>query len=185
MLQSFLDTDLGNAEYALINDQTHFEEVWSVMQPKLKKYADGFLEGLSAYNGISLPQNAFAMYLKELIAKNDELHDKYHELFDLELMEEEYAEETETFKSSILAYKCDIIRYTLNSKSEALKEWKIKYRCCKSQALFDTFFNMVSFAEEYDSEMTEAAMDALDEIADCRLSEMGGDGACYQSGVVG
>jgi predicted CopG family antitoxin len=185
MQQSCLDTDVGKTEFTLLSDQDHLEKVWTVMQPLVAKYCDDFLNSVSHYNELSSPQDSFSAFLQDLIKKNDGLHDIYHELFNMDVMEEEYAEDVETFKTNILKKDCDVIRKTLQSRSEALKEWKSKFYGCKSQTLYDTFYNMMEFAAEYDSEMDEEAMQALDTIPDCRLSEMEGEGACYKTGVVG
>ena len=61
-------------------------------------------------------QDNFTAFLKELIEKNDKLCDKYHEIFDLDIMEEkEYAEDVEGFKSAVLKKDCDVIRKTLQA----------------------------------------------------------------------
>lgn len=184
MQQSQLDTDIGHAEYALIKNQEHINEVWSVMEPITNSFIDGYLEGISHEVKGASPESKYSVFLQGLIDKNDVLHDKYHDIFDLEVMEDEYAEDTEGFKSTILKKDCDVIRKTLQSRSEALKDWKSKFYGCKSQVLYDTFYNMMSFAKEYDEEMDEEAMLNLDSVADCRLVEMEED-ACYKSGVLG
>jgi hypothetical protein len=117
------------------------------------------------------------------ISDNDKLHDKYHSIFDMDAMEE-YAEDTEGFKSAVLKKECDVIRKTLSSRTEALKEWKSKFYGCKSQALYDTFYNMITFAADYVEEMDEEAMLALDTVDECGLAEMEED-ACYKAGVLG
>ena len=33
MIQSFLDTDIGNKEFELLTDQTHMDKVWEIMKP--------------------------------------------------------------------------------------------------------------------------------------------------------
>ena len=184
MQQSFLDTDTGNAEFKLLRDQTHIDYVWSVMEPIVNRYIDGYLEGLSHFKEFATPQTCFSAFLQDLISKNDSLHDKYHALFAMDVMEDEYAEDVEGFKNAILKKDCDVIRKTLQSKTEALKDWKAKFYSCKSQALYDTFYNMMTFAEEYDQMMDEDAMQELDTVADCGLVEMEED-ACYQTGVLG
>ena len=184
MQQSYLDTDVGKAEFKLIKDHEHFELVWTVMEPIVRRYAEGFIDGISSVMPTGSPQNSCSMFIQNLILQNDQLHDKYHELFSLDVMEDEYAEDTEGFKSTILRKECDVIRKTLQSKSETLNEWKSRFYSCKSQKLYDTFYNMMDFAADYDMSMDEKAMQALDVIDDCRLSEMEDD-ACYQSGVLG
>ena len=119
-----------------------------------------------------------------MIKKNEKLHDKYHEIFDTVVMEEEYADDTQGFKSTILKKEVDVIKNTLNSKSETLNEWKGKFYRCNDQILYDTFYNMMEFASDYDKKMNEEIMEELEEIEECKLSEME-DNSCYQSGVIG
>lgn len=38
MQQSYLDTDIGRAEFKLIKDQDHFEAVWKVILASIDKY---------------------------------------------------------------------------------------------------------------------------------------------------
>ena len=184
MQQSYLDTNISDAEFALFEDQGHLEKVWGLMQPILSKYVGEYLTMISRQEGCKTPQESLTKKIKQLIDENETLHDKYHELFDLELFEEEYGEDTESFKNQTLRKECDVIRKTLLSQSEVLKEWKGKFNTCKSQTIYDTFYNMMSFAEEYDAEMDEDAMSELDDIGDCKLSQMQED-ACYQTGVLG
>lgn len=183
MQQSYLDTDIGKAEFKLLRDQDHVDYVWSVMEPILNGYIDGFLDGIAYSNGQASPQDNFTAFLKKQISDNDKLHDKYHSIFDMDAMEE-YAEDTEGFKSAVLKKECDVIRKTLSSRTEALKEWKSKFYGCKSQALYDTFYNMITFAADYVEEMDEEAMIALDTVDECGLAEMEED-ACYKAGVLG
>lgn len=184
MLQSYLDSAIGEAEFQLLRNQEHVDEVWDVMVPIANHYIDGYLEGISHAKDMLSPQDNFSAFLQDLISKNDKLHDKYHEVFSLDVMEEEYAEDTEGFKSAILKKECEVIRKTLQSKTEALKEWKSKFYGCKSQSLYDTFYNMITFAAEYNDEMDEEAMCNLDTVSDCGLAEMEED-SCYQAGVLG
>ncbi len=183
MQQSYLDTDIGKAEFKLLRDQDHVDYVWSVMEPILNGYIDVFLDGIAYSNGQASPQDNFTAFLKKQISDNDKLHDKYHSIFDMDAMEE-YAEDTEGFKSAVLKKECDVIRKTLSSRTEALKEWKSKFYGCKSQALYDTFYNMITFAADYVEEMDEEAMLALDTVDECGLAEMEED-ACYKAGVLG
>lgn len=184
MQQSYLDTNIGDKEFDMLRNQEHVDEVWAVMKPIVEKYVDGYLDGIARYKDGSSPQDNLSTFLQELISKNDKLHDKYHEVFDMDVMEGEYAEDTEGFKSAVLKTDVDVIRKTLQSKSEALKEWKQKFFAAKSQSLYDTFYNMISFAADYEQDMDEDAMNALDKVEDCGLAEMEED-ACYKSGVLG
>ena len=184
MISSQIDSSIGEREFELLSDQDHMEEVWEVMQPRLEQYSNDYLEGVSHYKELRTTGDSFSALLAEMIKKNDKLHDKYFDIFDMELMEEEYAEDTEGFKSVTLKKDCDVIQKALHSKSEAMGEWKKKFYGCKSQQLYDTFYNMMSFAAEYDEEMDEETLSKVDSICDTGLAEMSED-ACYQSGVLG
>ena len=184
MISSMIDSNVGKKEFELLSDQEHMEAVWRVMQPKLERYANEYLEGVSHYQDLRTPGDSFSAFLNEMIKKNDKLHDKYFQIFDMDLMEEEYSEDTEGFKAVTLKKECDVIRKTLQSKSEYLTEWKRKFYGCKSQQIYDTFYNMMSFAQDYDSDMDEAALADVDTIEDIGFAQMSED-ACYQSGVLG
>ena len=184
MISSMIDSNVGKKEFELLSDQEHMEAVWRVMQPKLERYANEYLEGVSHYKDLRTPGDSFSAFLNEMIKKNDKLHDKYFQIFDMDLMEEEYSEDTEGFKAVTLKKECDVIRKTLQSKSESLTEWKRKFYGCKSQQIYDTFYNMMSFAQDYDSDMDEAALADVDTIEDIGFAQMSED-ACYQSGVLG
>ena len=166
MISSQIDSTIGKKEFELLSDQEHMEEVWEVMQPRLEKYANNYLEGVSHYKDLPSPGDSFSALLAEMIRKNDKAHDKYFEIFDMELMEEEYAEDTEGFKAVTLKKDCDVIRKALQSTSETLGEWKKKFFGCKSQQLYDTFYNMLNFAIEYDEEMDEDSLAEVDTIDD-------------------
>lgn len=184
MIHSLIDTPTGEKEFELLRDQEHLDKVWLIMQPKVEEYVDGYLEGVSHYQDMPSIQDSFSAFLNAMIKKNDKLHEKYLDMFDIDLMEEEYSEDTQGFKDVILKKECDVIRKTLQSKSESLNEWKKKFFGCKSQKLYDTFYNMMCFAQDYCEDMDEEAMAELDSIDDCALRDMEED-ACYKSGVLG
>ncbi|MDO4765093.1 MAG: hypothetical protein Q4A29_03465 [Eubacteriales bacterium] len=184
MISSQIDSSIGEIEFELLSDQEHMEEVWAVMQPRLEEYVNDYLEGISHYKDLATPGDSFLALLAEMIRKNDKVQDRYFEIFDMELMEDEYSEDTEGFKAVTLKKECDIIRKTLQSKSEALGEWKKKFHGCKSQQLYDTFYNMLTFAVEYDEEMDEDTLAEVDTIEEIGFAQMSED-ACYQSGVLG
>jgi len=184
MIHSQVDTSIGDKEFALLTDQDHMDKVWEIMIKNVQSYIDDYLEGVSHAFDKVIPAEGYAAFLNELIKKNDKTHDKYHELFDLEVMEEEYSEDTDGFKNAVLKKDCDVIRHTLQSKSETLNDWKAKFYGAKSQQLYDTFYNMMCFADEYDGEMTEELIASIDSIEEIGLAEMEED-ECYKSGVLG
>lgn len=184
MQHSQVDTPTWKKELELLVEQDHMNKVWSVMLPNVQSYIDDYLEGVSHAFEKTTPTEAYAAFLAELIKKNDKTHDKYHDIFDLNVMDEEYSEDTDGFKNAVLKKDCDVIRHTLQSRSESLNEWKGKFYGAKSQQLYDTFYNMMCFASEYNDSMTEDVMTSIDEIDETGLAEMEED-ECYKSGVLG
>ena len=66
MQQSYLDTDIGKAEFKLLRDQDHVDYVWSVMEPIVNNYIDGFLDGIVYASDLPSPQDSFTAFLKKL-----------------------------------------------------------------------------------------------------------------------
>lgn len=184
MIHSLTDSELGQREFELLVDQDHMEKVWAVILPTLQKHIDGYLSEVAKYGNGRSPSECCGVFMKDLIRQNDKSHDKNHKIFDLSIMEEEYSEDTQSFKDIALKKDCDVIRSALKSQSEALNEWKGKFRNCKSQTLFDAFYNILTFAAEYDKEMDEGTLSAVDTIDDMGLQQMEEDN-CYISGVLG
>lgn len=183
MIHSMIDTSVGETEFQLLKDQDHLEKVWQVMLPNVNRYIDNYLDGVSRAFFKPTPKECYQAFLVKLIKKNDKTHDKYHVLFNLPLMDE-YSGDTDTFKDAVLKKDCDVISHALRSRSETLNDWKAKFYNSKSQQLYDAFYNMMYFAQEYNKEMTEIVMLKLDNIDDSGLAQMQED-ECYKSGVLG
>lgn len=188
MRLSARDSREWKTEFKTISDQRHIDQVWSVMKPRVNEYANRYFADRMHEGGLIQPEQAVVLHVKKLIMANDDYQETYRELFDPDLMEE-YGEDTEGFKSVVLKKKCPVIVRTLGSPVDDLKEWKSKFYGCKSQRIYDAFLNMMEFAADYDSKMDEEAMRALNQVRDCRLSEMEDDesefGNCYLTGVLG
>ncbi len=184
MIRSMMDNDIWNEELVLMESQDHFEDVWQAMQENLEKYGTRYIKTLSTLSDKSVRGDLVALNLRLIIDDNRKLHDKYHNIFDLDLFEEEYFEDPEGFKSTTLRKDCEAIRVTLNSRSEVLVDWQRNFNRSKAKELLDTFYNIVSFADEYNTSMDEdkiAKIDSIDEVGFAQMSEE----ACYQSGVLG
>ncbi len=174
MLRSQIDTEIGTEEYDLMVDQDHFEKVWAVINTRLNDYVPQYLDEFN--------HNFAALKIKNIINNHEELKKKYIDIFTPELMEE-YEEDLDGFKGSILSKKCQVILRTLNSKSEALADWKRNYIRTPAQKLYDTFYNMIQYAEEYNMQ-GEDVIDSMNSIEDIGFSNMQ-DNACYLQAVIG
>lgn len=184
MFQSMTDGSIWEKEFALLVDQEHFEKVWGIMLPNVEQYADSFLTSISNFGNQGVMEYAYSAFVQELIEKNDKRSEKYHDIFDLDLFEDEYEMDKDDFKNTTLKKECDVINKTLQSKAEALNEWKKKFHASPSQKIFDTCYNFISFGADYNEEMDEERMSQIETIVDTGLEEMN-EAACYQSGVFG
>ena len=68
----------------------------------------------------------------------------------------------------------------MQSKAEALNEWKKKFYASPSQKIFDTCYNFISFGADYNEEMDEERMSQIETIVDTGLEEMN-EAACYRN----
>ena len=184
MVQSMTSGPIADKEFALLVDQDHFEKVWGLMTPKLQQYADDFLTSVSNFGNQGVMEYAYSAFVKELIEKNEKRCDKYHDIFDLSLFEDEYAMDLDDFKNTTLKKECDVINKTLQSKAEALNDWKKKFYGSPSQKVFDTCYNFITFGNDYYEEMDEERVAGIKTIEDTGLGQMD-DNACYQTGVFG
>ncbi len=184
MLQSMTYGEIADKEFKLLVDQEHFEKVWDIMLPKLEEYAEAFLTSVSSFGNQGVMEYCYSSFVKELIEKNEKRSDKYHDIFELSLFEDEYAIDMDDFKNTTLKKECDVINKTLQSKAEALNDWKKKFYGSPSQKVFDTCYNFITFGNDYNSEMDEDRMSKINTIDDNGLAQMEED-ACYQTGVFG
>ena len=183
MIHSFIDTDIWEDEFEQIWDQEHFDKMFKVMEPTISKYMVSYFDEIAFSNGSLKPANNASLLVKKLINENSKMHDKYMKIFAPDLMEE-YQDDVDGFKGSILSKECPVIFHTLHSKAEALNDWKIEYKLTKPQELYDTFYNMMDFAFEYNEEFSEAEFNKINTIEDNKLTGLIDD-SCYLRGVIG
>ena len=178
-----MDTDTWEKEFRLTRDQDHFEVVWTNILKHLSQYVSKYLDEIAQKNPSMKPENNLSVYISQLLENHDNTHVKYAGIFEPGLMDE-YADDVDGFKGTILSKNCLVIQKTLNSKSDALNDWKKSYRIAPPQKLFDTFYNMISYAEDYNAAMSEEKIKCIDSIAGNELLNLEVD-ACYYTGVVG
>ena len=115
MFQSMTDGPIWEKEFALLVDQEHFEKVWGIMLPNVEQYADSFLTSISNFGNQGVMEYAYSAFVQELIEKNDKRSEKYHDIFDLDLFEDEYEMDKDDFKNTTLKKECDVINKTLQT----------------------------------------------------------------------
>lgn len=183
MIHSYMDNEIWEEEFELMVDQDHFDRMWSSVCSKLPQYITSYLDYFSRTNPSFKPEANISLYINQLINEHKKTKDKYWSIFKQNLMDD-YQEDVDGFKGDVLSKRCMVIQRTLNSKTEALKDWKIAYKLAKSQELYDTFYNMFSFAADYDNDMSEDEIENIATIEEIGLSQMRED-ACYLQGVIG
>ena len=183
MLQSLLETEIAKQESILMSSQEHFEEVWRSILPSISSYIDRFIDDIiytnPSYNG----KANFALFRTKIVNLHGITGDKYSNIFSDENMEE-YEQDIDSFKSIALKKECDVIRNSLNSKSESLNDWKAAFYRTKAQVMYDTLRNILDYARLYNSDMTEdrlSKIDTIDEIGFRKMDESG----CYLQAVFG
>jgi len=178
-----MDSPEWEKEFEMMRSQEHFEVVWDIMQPHLQKLSESFLESICYKSSYKSRNENYQDFINNAIDSNEMLNTKYHELFSSQSMDD-YEYDIDGFKNSILKRETDIINKTLNSPMEVLKDWKRDFKLAKARELFDTFYNMMVFADDYNKNMTEDNMAAINTIDDNRLIEMG-ESAVFQRRVIG
>ena len=183
MLLSSIDSPEWEREFELMLSQEHFEDVWNIMQLQLFTLSESFLEDICTQSSYKSRKENYQDYISSVIDSNDKLHTKYHELLSSQSMDD-YEYDIDGFKNSILKREIDILNKSLNSKMEVLKDWKRDFKLAKARELYDTFYNMMAFSAEYNTNMTEDNFKNIENIKDNRLFEMG-ESAVFQRRVIG
>ncbi|HCS74060.1 MAG TPA: hypothetical protein DIW17_09310 [Clostridiales bacterium] len=183
MIHSMMDSEIWKREFELMVDQEHFEKVWDIINTSFNESVDSYLDNIVYTNPAIKPKDTLSLYIKKLIDEHSKGQEKNAELFHSDNMAE-YQYDMDGFKGDTLSKKCPAIRVALMSRVEALKDWRIAFKVVSPQKLYDTFYNMISFAEEYKDTMTEDVIEKINTIDDNGLIQLAED-FCYLTGVIG
>ena len=183
MLQSLRDTELGHQEWELMSSQEHFEEVWNIMLPSISKCIDQFIDDIIHSNPTYNSKANYSLFKAKITDSHDTVAFKYQSVFSDDNMEE-YEQDVDSFKGIALKKECDVIRNSLNSKSESLNDWKRAFFKTKAQLMYDTFRNILDYAKSYDKNTSEERLNAIDTIDAIGFSSMD-EAGCYLPAVFG
>ena len=64
VIQSMISKQMADKEFALLEDQDHFETVWSIMLPNVEKYVDNFLVSVSNFGNMGVMDYASSTFVK-------------------------------------------------------------------------------------------------------------------------
>lgn len=183
MQQSLLDTEIWQQELELMSSQEHFEEVWQFILPSVSNNIDQFIEDIIQSNPSFGSTINYRLFKAKLIDSHGITASKYGAIFSDDNMEE-YEQDVDSFKSIALKKECDVIRNSLNSKSESLNEWKKAFFRAKAQEMYDTFRNILDYTKSYDKTITEESLSMINTIDEIGFKDMD-EAGCYLPSVFG
>lgn len=166
MLKSWV-SDPEKAEFEAIREPEHMAAVWEDIRKSFPKYfaslvkprvAEGedLLEQLKANAAFRVrapkkpkapPKPDFSA-LSNAVTTYEREAEHYREFFDPERLAEFREDDPDAFKTE-LSKKCPVIRQTLMSPLEDLKEWKYKYKAAKSATLLAAFDHLRALGDGY------------------------------------
>ena len=156
-------------------DTAHVAEVLSALEKNFAGYFDNFVDSDAAKN--------FGRIISTAVEDFDRDRDAYRKIFDAKFLEE-YEDDPNAFKSDVLKNKCPVIRKTLQSRMDELKQYKISFRLADANELFEKITNICAFGREYFSRYDAATYENAKTYSDLGMEILDEDD-CSLSGVIG
>lgn len=118
-------------------------------EEEIKKLAEKFgVENVKVKKNIDITKN-FKNILVESVEDFEKDRKKYKAIFDEESLEE-YEDDPQYFKSTVLKNECPIIHSTIhNKRAKELDKYRYEFSIAKSQELLSVVSNLYNFAEQY------------------------------------
>lgn len=167
---------------AVSYEHKHVEKVLETIKIKLSEYFNDFIileagYGVSEQDVQKIAEKLGVQKVKskkkaDIAKKFDNIiveasedfekdRDKYIVIFDQEALEE-YEDDPQYFKSTVLKKECPIIHHTLFSRAKELEKYKRDFNISDSNKLLTVVSNLSNFAEEYYNNFYDE--DAYDQI---------------------
>lgn len=156
-------------------EMSHVAEVLRVLEKNFTGYFENFVDSNAAKN--------FGRLINEAIEKFNSNRDAYKEIFDAEFIEE-YEDDPNAFKSNVLKNKCPVIRKTLQSKRDELKQYKKSFMLADANELLEKITNICTFGREYFNRYDAATYEGAKTFSDLGMEILDED-ECSLSGVIG
>ena len=153
----------------------HVTEVLSALEKNFAGYFENFVDFDAAKN--------FGQIINSAIKDFDNDRDAYKEIFDAEFLEE-YEDDPNAFKSNVLKNKCPVIRKTLQSRMDELKQYKVSFRRADANELFEKITSICTFGREYFNRYDATTYENVKTYYDLGMEILDED-ECSLSGVVG
>ena len=181
---------------AVCYEQKHIEKVLDIIKTKFPEYFNDFImleagygvseqdvqkiaEKLGVQKVTSKKNVDITKKFKNIIIEASENfekdREKYIAIFDQEALEE-YEDDPQYFKSTVLKKECPIIHHTLFSTAKELDKYKRDFNISDSNELLTVVSNLFNFAEDYyDNFYKEKAYDKIDCHEGLEISDLDTD----------
>lgn len=140
-------------------------------EEEIKRLAEKFgVENVKVKKNIDITKK-FKNILVESVENFEKDRKKYEAIFDKESLEE-YEDDPQYFKSTVLKNECPIIHSTLhNKRAKELDKYRYDFSIAKSQELLRVVSNLYNFAEQYiNNYYDENLYDNVEKYEDLRIS---------------
>jgi len=197
MLRSLSEGTEGQVEFDAMKTPKHINTVWPAIERNFDKYWQSLIHHNSDVDKYNVLLEKFPGKPKTIdvfktlnrvfstaIKEYEQKAASYREFFDEDSLQEYQDYDPNGFKRE-LAKKCPIIRHTVNSKREELKDWQYKFRNKTGQELLDTFMNVLKFSKEYASDNPEPIFGSLNEYSAIKLEALDDQPELRLEGVIG
>jgi len=166
-------------------EQDHIDKVWNEMKLVIPVYfqkyidtegghslQDNEIEKLAAHFGSTSNPQSKTKDTKEILKRllRESIHDyeknrqTYQDILNLEALQE-YGQDVNSFKTTILRNQIPIINRTLQSQARELERYKINFNSAQAGDLFTAISNIVKLANEWRDNWYEE--DSFEEIDTC------------------
>lgn len=181
---------------AVCYEQKHIEKVLDIIKTKFPEYFNDFImleagygvseqdiqkiaeklgvQKVKSKKNIDIPKK-FKNIIAEASQEFEKDREKYIAIFDQEALEE-YEDDPQYFKSTVLKKECPIIHHTLFSTAKELDKYKRDFNISDSNELLTVVSNLFNFAEDYyDNFYEEKAYDKIDCHEGLEISDLDTD----------
>ncbi|TCX48852.1 hypothetical protein [Dehalobacter sp. 14DCB1] len=157
------------------NDFIMLEAGYGVSEQDIQKIAEKLgVQKVKSKKNIDIPKK-FKNIIAEASQEFEKDREKYIAIFDQEALEE-YEDDPQYFKSTVLKKECPIIHHTLFSTAKELDKYKRDFNISDSNELLTVVSNLFNFAEDYyDNFYKEKAYDKIDCHEGLEISDLDTD----------
>lgn len=156
-------------------DAAHIAEVLDAIKENFPSYFKTFVK--------NKPSRNFVKNIGVAIEEFEKDREKYKTIFAPEAFDE-YEDDPNYFKSETLKNKCPVIRKTLKSPEDELKQYKISFKLADANELLKVIRNICAFGKEYYEQYDPATYEGAKTYIDLEMEYLDEDECCL-SGVIG